>query len=529
MMAASKTMALVEEWATALAACSVPDDVQQLQADEEKKKFQYIEKINDLAREGAENMLHRVSPDMQSKISGYKKFIATGIADGGFVPEIVQHVRNVVAKDPDAAFHIYSHKGCLEGSACMYVMEYMANTLGLKVAMSQCIIHSDKIAGARFAAKSGEVPVRNVLAADIPNAAGDVLLNALDSIFLADHHPGRSLEDTTNLCQVCGEKGGIVFNACKYNDLRDLKSCPCGLSILVDKFGGFSSGLLPPMLSETLFHAIWITDFFDHQQHPLADPDVCLLFRTYMSSGPKKVADATPERFAMLMESPEEMRDLLQGTVDVIPTVVTEVVRKWGKRELIAIDPTGASRIVMVDLTSEVGGLDDLMLYQMLIDTFKTDGIKTLWITKERQGPTKMRFGFRRAGDSMECGDLADTLQAKWPEDVSAGGHPYASVCTYSPDMEGEVLAAIEQMLGVVPVADLWAVRHDGQVLAEAVAVWEAESTLSSAVAAAIRDGCPFEDVYAVTPQCQGASAKHTKKLPDFIPAGHPAESHAAP
>ena len=224
------------------------------------------------------------------------------------------------------------------------------------------------------------------------------------------------------------------MNKSLYNDdAADLQSCPCGLSILVEALGGFESGLLPPMLTESMFHAFWTMDFFQHALHPLADDDLCLILRTFMGSDKRKLADATAARFGLLMTTPEDMRTYLTAAVTKIPAIVEDVVRKWGERELLAVGATQGSRtsrVVIVDLSKEgKGGLEDLMLYQALIDTYLDPSADTLWLTKEACDGGGVRFGLRRAGETIDCGAIADDLQLFFGgADISAGGHPYAAV-----------------------------------------------------------------------------------------------------
>jgi hypothetical protein len=424
-------------WLDSLAACKVPPEIEELEANPQDKMGQYVSKIHAMAEKGAQ----RLTEERAASLEAFRHYLQ-GDETGPVVPPLLQHIRSVLAEDPEARFHLYSHKMCLEGAVCLYLLRNMAELIGVPVAKAECILHSDKNAGARFA--DDQSPVRHVIAVDIPNAEGDVTLNALKSVYIMDHHPGKSCADCESLCQVCLDGGGIAVNACRYNDLTNLATCPCGLSLLIEALGGYNSALLPPMLSEELCHAIWRTDFFDHP----ADADVCLIWRLYMTTGQRKLADATPERFAALMEGPEQMAAALLPVADKIPDIVGEVVRKWNKRTLIAASK--CRRIVMVDISGEPGGLDDLMLYQGLIDTYKLNGVDTLWITKEAQGPTKVRYGLRRAGD-YDCGQLADGLQEKWP-DVSSGGHPYASVCVFDASKEDEVKLEIYQRLEVVPV-----------------------------------------------------------------------------
>jgi hypothetical protein len=435
----------IQVWVKSLAACKVPAEIEELQENPEEKMAQYMSKVRAMAAKGQEKLLK--ADKRAAVLEVYQKYIQCG-GEESLMPPLMKHIRAVLVEDQDAQFHLYSHKMCLEGAVCLYLLRNMAELIGVPVAKAECIMHSDKNSGARFyfAAPDGQNQVRHVIAADIPPAEGDVALKALKSVYIMDHHPGKSRIDSEALCQVCVEGGGIAINACKYNDLTNLATCPCGLSLLVEAFGGYNSALFPPMLTEELCHAIWRTDFFAHP----ADADLCLVWRLYMTTGPKKLADATPERFAALMEGPEEMATALLAVLDEIPAIVGEVVRKWNKRTLIAASPPSTSkrrRSVMVDVSSETGGLDDLMLYQGLIDTYEEDGVDTLWITKEAQGPTKMRYGLRRAGD-YDCGELADGLQKKW-SDISSGGHPYASVCVFDVQKEDEIMREIQLRLEV--------------------------------------------------------------------------------
>ena len=449
-------------WVDTLAACKVPAEIEELQENPEEKMKQYVSKVRTIAAKGKEKLLE--ADKRSHALEVYRKYVqcghidrirlacllACGDADESMIPPLLKHVRSVVAGDPDAQFHLYSHDKCLEGGACLYILRNAFELVGVPVAKAKCIMHDDKNSGARFAAPEGETQVRHVIAVDIPNAEGDVALNALASIYIMDHHSGKSRIDCEALCHVCMEGGGIAINACKYNDLTNLATCPCGLSLLVEALGGYGSALLPPMLTEDLCHAIWMTDFFDHP----ADADLCLVWRLYMTTGPKKLADATPERFAALMEGPDEMTTKLLAVLPKIPAIVGEVVRKWNKRVLVAASPSSylkRRRIVMVDVSAETSGLDDLMLYQGLIDTYKEDGVDTLWITKESRGPTTMQYGLRRAGD-YDCGELADDLQRKW-SDINAGGHPYASVVAFKKQKEDEVKLEIQSRLEVEAVA----------------------------------------------------------------------------
>ena len=68
-------------------------------------------------------------------------------------PPLLQHILSVLVTYPHAQFHLYPHKNCLEGAIRLYLLKYMAGLHGISMAKAECILHSDKKAGARFAAR----------------------------------------------------------------------------------------------------------------------------------------------------------------------------------------------------------------------------------------------------------------------------------------------------------------------------------------------------------------------------------------